>query len=270
MPLKYFNCPDGVTRTTAECLDKCPRPEGRCLRLDKLYMIADDRPWSGKPSTTQLMNPTRMEYLKLTKDYAIEPKSKAYAIYGSYQHRRLEIVNKILNDFPSEMKIENETNTGTLDRLEPDELNPGKWILIDRKFWGAYSVLKIMEKGSYDRWHAALQLNDYRMKVPQDIFPISRMLWDITIRDANTRTMKQYGLDDPMPLIDADWIDDEEVASYFYQKRQALLTALDSNTLPPLCDYNERWAGKRCKGSLCPVHMFCPEGSTINKVKLER
>ena len=96
MPLTHFKCPDGVTRPISECLEKCPRPEGRCLRLDKLHEISYDRQWNGKASTTQLLNPVRMEYLKITKDYAIPPKSRAFAIYGTYQHRRLEIVNKKL------------------------------------------------------------------------------------------------------------------------------------------------------------------------------
>ena len=109
-PLKFFSCQDNITRPIEQCLERCPRPEGRCLRLDKLHEISYDRQWEGKASTTQLLNPTRMEYLKITRDYAIEPKSRAYAIYGIYQHKRLEIVNAKLNEYPSEMKVENEIN----------------------------------------------------------------------------------------------------------------------------------------------------------------
>lgn len=273
MPLTYFRCPSEdaeLITPVKDCLEMCPRSEGRCLRLDKLHEISWDRKWEGKPSTTQLLNPTRMEYLKITKDYAIAPKSRAYAIYGSYQHKRLEIINAKLNEYPSEMKVENETNHGTLDRLEPDELNPGKWLLIDRKFWGAFAVKKLMGKDNYERWHYSMQLNDYRMKVDPEIFPISRMLWDITIRDANTKTMRELELIDPMPIIEADWIDDEIVADYFGQKSKALLEAFENDKLPELCPFQERWQGRRCRGSLCEVHMFCPEGAMINKVELQQ
>ena len=262
MPLKYFTCQRGKV-LISECLNNCP---DRCMSLPKLYSISDQRIWNGKASTTMLMNPTRMEYLKITRDYSVNPKQRAYAIFGTYQHHRLDIVAKKLKELESEKKLENETNSGILDLLEPDEKNIGKWKLVDYKFWGAYAVKKMYDKTTYEYNHNSLQLNDYRIKVEPLGFPISRMLWEITIRDGNTKTMNEYELDDPMPTIECERMDDDSVIDYFYQKNELLLNALKTNTLPPLCDFEERWNGRRCKGSLCEIHEFCPEGRKINRL----
>jgi len=80
---------------------------------------------------------------------------------------------------------------------------------------------------------------------------------------------RNNGIEEKMMIIEADWLDDDFVAAYFSGKNEALLTALNENELPGLCNYDERWQGRRCKGSLCEVHVFCPEGAKVNRVKLE-
>ncbi len=268
--LKYFICPDGQKRAITECLEKCPRPSGRRLSLPTLYELGNNRPWNGKTSTTMLLNPTRQEYLKITKDYAIIPQERAFALLGSRHHYRLDIMAKKIAELQSEKKAENVINTGTLDLLEPDELNEGKWKLIDYKTWGAFSVVKILDKDSYERYSASLQLNDYRIMVEPLGFEVSRMLWQITVRDGGTKTFREHKLDNKMPMVEADLIDNDAVLDYFYQKNKALMDALAKQELPPLCSFDERWHGRRCAGNLCEVHMFCPEGSKINRVKLEK
>lgn len=265
MPVVYFNCPDGITRPISECLEKCPRPEGRCLSLPTLHELSFSREWKGKASTTQLLNPTRMEYLKLTQEYAITPMKRAYALLGTQHHHRLEVIAKRIAELESEKKVEDLTNTGTLDLLEPD--SNGNWILTDYKTWGSYAVLMILDKDSYERYNASLQLNDYRLKVETLGFPVSQMRWQITVRDGNTWIAKKRNIEDEIMLIDGDWIDDDVVTDFFFRKNEALMKALDKKELPELCDYNERWKGRRCKRSLCEVHMFCPEGCQINKLE---
>lgn len=269
MPLRYFNCPDGVTRPISECLEHCPRPEGRCLSLAALHDIGYDREWTGKASTTMLLNPTRQQYLKITKDYAVTPQGRAFALLGTRHHKRLEIIARKIEGLQAEKKGETAINTGTLDLLEPDELHDGKWKLIDYKTWGTYSITKIMNTDSHERLSANLQLNNYRMMVEPLNFPVSRMFWQITTRDGGTRTFREYGLDNRMPLIEADFLPDDFVSEYFYRKNKALMDALNNNHMPPLCDFDERWKGRRCKGELCEVHRFCPEGAKVNKVRLE-
>lgn len=263
MPLRYFNCPDGITRSIEQCLEKCPRTEGRCLSLPTLHELSYDRVWQGKPSTTQLLNPTRMEYLKILKDYAIIPQERAFALLGTQHHRRLEIIAKKISELEAEKKLSDEVNTGILDLLEPDN---GKWILTDYKTWGSFAVKKILELGSFERLHNSLQLNDYRLKVEQLDFQISKMRWQITVRDGGTYTARNNNVEQKMLIVEGDWLDDDLVASYFYDKSKALLEALDNDELPSLCDYDERWSGRRCKG-FCDVFMFCPEGAKVNKVE---
>ena len=134
MPLKYFNCPDNKTRPIKDCLKGCPRPEGRCLRLPTLYEIGKDRPWKGKASTTKLLNPTRMEYLSITSDYSITPKSRAFSLLGSRHHYKLEQAGKQLDGIEVEKYLEGD-HTGILDLLEPDELKAGFYVLTDYKTW---------------------------------------------------------------------------------------------------------------------------------------
>jgi len=73
MPLKYALCPDGITIEVEQCLKQCRRAGGRCLTLPTLHTVLRDRPWTGIPSTTQLLNGTRMEYLKIVSEYAVDP-----------------------------------------------------------------------------------------------------------------------------------------------------------------------------------------------------
>lgn len=271
MPLTNFRCPDGITRPIKECLDGCPRPEGRCLRLPTLYEISRDRHWIGKASTTQLLNPTRMEYLKITKDYTIDPKGRVFALLGSRHHYKLEMAGRKLEGIEVEKHLDGD-DTGILDLLEPDELKDGWYVLTDYKTWGSYAVAKFMgiadNSGDYERHQTTLQLNNYRIKVEALNFPVSRMLIQCTVRDGNTKTAHINKIEDPMPMIPVERLDDTVVREYFLTKSFALLSALDKRQTPELCPYEERWSGRRCRG-YCDVSNFCPEGAMINKVKLE-
>lgn len=269
MPLTSFICPDGITREIKTCLDKCTRPEGRCLSLPTLHELSFNKIWSGKPSTTQLLNPTRMEYLKITKNYTTIPQERAYALLGTQHHRRLEIIAKKIDQLQAEKKLSDEINTGIIDLLEPDPQKENMWIITDYKTWGNYSVAKVLRKNSYERLHNSLQLNDYRLKTESLGFAISKMRWQITVRDGGTWTAKKNGITEKIMLVEADWLDNDFVTDYFQVKNKALLSSLEKKELPELCPFEERWKGKRCVGSLCEVHAFCPEGAMINKVEYQ-
>ncbi len=119
-PLKSFICPDGVMRQTSDCLAQCPRKEGRCLSLPTLTELGNAREWTGTPSTTQLLNPTRLEYLKIVHDYAIDPFERAFALLGTRHHRRLELVAKRIEGLYAEKKLGLDKDiSGVLDLLEP-------------------------------------------------------------------------------------------------------------------------------------------------------
>ncbi len=150
--LKYFNCPDGETRPIEQCLESCPRPEGRCLSLPSLHSIGYARQWTGKPSTTQCLNPTRLEYLQIKYDFAVDPFAQAFALLGTRHHGRLEAVAKKIEGLESELALKGEVS-GILDLLEP--INGGdEFRLIDYKTFGSYAVAKhlnIKANGEYDQ-----------------------------------------------------------------------------------------------------------------------
>ncbi|KKM58125.1 hypothetical protein LCGC14_1549750 [marine sediment metagenome] len=271
MPLVNFLCPDKVTRPISECLVKCPRPEGRCLRLPTLHEVGKDRPWTGKPSTTQSLNPTRMEYLKITKDYAVAPNSRAFVLLGSRHHYKLELAGKELDGIEVEKRLQGDT-TGILDLLEPDELADGFYVLTDYKSWGSFAVAKFLgisdADGTYERHQTTLQLNNYRVKVEALGFPVSRLLIQCTVRDGNTKSAFINKIKENMPMLPVERMDDDYVQEYFLYKSYDLLTALENEVMPALCLYEERWNGKRCL-KYCEVAKFCPEGAKVTKVTLE-
>ncbi len=237
MPLSYFNCPDSIKRPVKECLERCPRQEGRCLSLPTLYEVGKSREWKGLPSTTQLLNPTRASYLQIIKDYAIDPFEQAFSLLGIRHHKRLEVVAKKLEGLISEQQFTNEINSGMLDLLEPDELYPDCWKMTDYKTWGAYSVAKILgiaENGEYERRQTQLQLNDYRIKAESLGLKISRLFVQACVRDGGTKSAYQQKIDFRMRLIPIDKLPDEEVIDYFHHKQQALLSSLENKSLPEL------------------------------------
>jgi len=270
MPLTEFICPDGERRPINTC-EQCPRPEGRCLSLPTLRDAAQERPWSGTPSTTQLLNPTRMEYLKITKPYAISPESRAFAMLGTKHHKRLEIMAIEINGLIMEKKLSGEV-TGILDLLEPDELNPGFYKLIDYKTWGAFALAKHLGfngNGEYERRNLALQLNNYRIMAESAGFPISRLLVQCTVRDGGTASAHKQGIHDRFYWIPVEKLDNDDVIEYFMVKADALITAVNTDTMPELCPYDERWNGRRCKG-FCDVAEWCPEGAKVNNLSHKR
>ena len=83
MPYTQYKCKDGELVKIEDCLSKCRLcgeydsngepwvPAGRCLSLQTLRAISEQRKWTGKPSTTQLLKGTREVFLELTQNYHI-------------------------------------------------------------------------------------------------------------------------------------------------------------------------------------------------------
>ena len=267
MPQKYFDCPDNIRRPIKECLEHCPRKEGRCMSLPYLTEVGYDRPFI-KPSVTQCLNPTRLEYLKIKNDYAVNPLERAFALLGTRVHRRLEIVAKNIEQIIAEHKVEDRDTIGTLDLLEPDELNDGCWKLVDSKTWASYALAKqlgLKQDGEYDRLKTTLQLNGYRIKVEPLGFKISRLFVQAIVRDGGTFVAKNNGIQDKVLMIPVEIMPDNEVSEYFRLKSEALIEAINTNTLPSLCSNEDSWNFRRCKG-FCDAMEFCPEGRKINKL----
>lgn len=150
MPLIGFVCLDGHTVDLDTCYQGCRMPQ-RCLTLPTLRLIGYQRPWVGKPSTTQCINGTMQEFLRLTCNYTIYPEDRAFAVLGTIHHGRLEETG---DDLVTEETFANAQVTGTCDLLEPVEHytdNAGLlgeaeigYILTDYKTWGSYRVGKFL------------------------------------------------------------------------------------------------------------------------------
>ncbi len=271
-PLVNFSCPDNVVRPISECLVKCPRPEGRCLAMAHLVAISQQREWTGTASVTQLIKPTRIAYLEIVKDYDADPDDFAFMIYGTLLHKRLEVINKKLEGL-SEHRIYGPVS-GAFDRLEPDELKEGWYKLIDFKLTGASAIAKALglngKEPDAGEWE--LQLNKYCGLIEDDpelseLFPISRLLIQATVRDSGLRQIQSLGIPKRMPLIPVKRLDKDFVKEYFSNKDLLLHQALETKTLPVMCSYSEHWGSRRCKDYCMPAP-FCPEGAKLKKVAL--
>jgi len=302
MALRYFDCPDGVRRPIEQCLQKCPRPEGRCLSLPTLISISHQREWKGKPSTTQLINGTRLAYLQIIKDYAVNPFDRAFALLGTRHHMRLEKVAQKLNAL-SEEKLDGD-DTGILDLLVPDETNHREaYELWDYKTSGSFKVAKALglvsrkvkdpsgecyktsgkwgkagdvkmitiwqeDPEAVDIWEWEYQDNNYRIKIEEIGFPISQMFNQVTVRDGGTLIAANRGITKNIYKIPIRRLPDEQVREYFRIKRENLLGALESQALPAPCSHEESWHGRRCQG-FCDVAEFCDVGIKAMKKEVK-
>ncbi len=255
-----FVCPDGNRVSHQQCLESCRE---RCLTLPTLASLASVREWTGVPSTTQCLNGTRMEYLKIVNDYYVNPKDRAFALLGTRHHFHLEAITRKLNVL-SEEKLKGEV-TGIIDLLEPAH-EPDSYILADYKTSGSYKVARAL-KGDMSDWE--LQLNNYRVMVEALGFPVSRMLIQCTVRDGGTFMARKNGLTENIYLIAVKRLDDAAVKDYFYRKSHMLIKAVESGEMPPPCSGEESWGGRRCLG-YCEVAAFCPGFSGISRAASSR
>ena len=285
MPLKWFMS-HGEKLEIQKCLN-----EGVLSKeypLPFLKMCASERVWRGIPSVTQLINGTRMEYLKLTTDYAIDPSDMAFAIIGTRAHKKLEDFDTDIS-FPEE-KLCKDDITGTMDLLEQHN---GDWWLVDYKTWGSFRIVRYLgikkrekplldnmgnpvllksgkNKGkpktekiysrdpkAVDMTEAILQLNRYRMMAEEALQePIKAMRVFAIVRDGNTYIADSRGITEKTYYIDVPFRDDKVIDEYFEKKKNHLLIALEGKIMPGPCTELECWEGRRCNG-YCSVSEAC-------------
>ena len=254
-----------------------------------LRMCAESRTWKGKPSTTQLMKGTRQAFLEIKKYFGVDPDSMAFAILGTRSHAFLES----FEPDTAEIRLESDDMTGITDLLE---LVGDAYILSDYKTWGSFPVGKaiglamkpvpLVENGAPvllksgprkgqpktvrkpvsvepDLKDVTLQLNNYRrmarvwLDSQGDKRPIKKLRVFAIVRDGGTRTATaDRGITHLTYSIDVPIISDEELDAFFIPKKNSLLTALSTDTLPPACSTYEAWDGRKCDG-YCPVSSFC-------------
>lgn len=283
--LKGFLCPsDNLPIEFSECLkDGGCRAGSRCCSRSSLKLISQVRPFNKenpKFSTTQLINGTMYEFLRITRNYYESPFDSAFKIIGTRAHKGLEMQKDELSLI--EERFEEQDVTGTADFLEIED---GFNTLGDHKVSGWYKVMKavgwkaqevetdevyksgakkgqkkkkkIYIKGEPDCRDWALQLNRYRIYFENAGFKVDRIKIESIVRDykVSPRVEGRYLLN-PIEYFDIERLGDREVLDYFDRKKTDLEKALKDNNWSEPCDETERWDDRRCK-SYCPVNWAC-------------
>lgn len=266
MPLVGFNCECGNV-LIKDCLKSCPKGD-RCLSISTLHKIGQTKEYThGKFSTTLLLKPTRQAFLEITSDYFIEPSEQAWMISGREHHARLQEVADKLKDVKAELPVRDWEITSVIDNLEPDELNQGSFKLVDFKFVGAFSIVKLL-RGDYSGYD--WQVNHYKTQLTRLNIPISRLFIQYTARDLTGKTAAEFKdiFTKKMGLIPIPIYPESEVLEYFDIRRERLQMALAKNELPPICE--DRWTNdNRCK-SFCSVSANCEHGRKYLEAKEAR
>lgn len=292
--MEWFRCPDDVIHPIKDCLTKCRMAE-RCLTLPTLTLISEERVWSGKASTTQLLNGTMLEFLKLTQPYVVDPDKRAFLIAGIKHHANLDEVAKAIN-LPSEVALS--IDRDIFDLLEPEV---GMWTLTDYKLWGSYKIARVLGivevgkkpdptgavykssgkwgkagepkmvpvfmqiAGEADNWETELQLNRYSIMLEERGIQIGKMQVQATVRDGNTSIAISRGVVRNIYKIPVRRLSTQFVLDYFKAKEQDLAMALSTNHWDIPCNAKECWDGVRCR-DYCEVARNCPKGLLyINK-----
>lgn len=290
-----FVCPDGQTIKVEDCFNQC-RLEHRCQEVPDLVLMSEEREWNGIPSTTQLINGTMYEFLKLTVPYYVDPDKRAFMIQGTKHHQEMDKVAKELG-MASEIALSLDRDIFDLLLWENDKL-----CLVDRKMWGSFKVAKalgIVEVGRQpdptgevyktsgrwgkagspkmvpvwgtnpdkaNNWEAELQLNRYRIMLKEKAgLNVDEMYLRVLVRDGGLTSSKNKGVLRNTYRIYVDFLPDNDVKQYFHLKEKNLLEALDVNQCTIPCSVEESWEGRRCE-EFCEVWEHCPKGQLIHKI----
>lgn len=263
MPIAGFICPDGQRISTEECLKECRLksefPTGRCKALPFLKRAARDRLWDGTPSVTQLLQGTRETWLKITRDYHIDPDRKTAAMIGTTVHN---LMYRLTDSEYAEEKLLNEILQGTYDMYDPETQT-----LYDYKTWGTWKVAKILApKDPHERADAlfdvALQLNQYRLLLQEKYpdLPVRTIAVQVISRESGLKQAKTRGITTGSPVLIIPVLSDSLVKDYYSLKEQRLRLAIETDYAPP-CRAREHWNTKKCV-EFCEVRELCNDLQT--------
>lgn len=293
--LKWFTCPDRERIVIGDCLKEggC-RMGSRCASRSYLMLVAKERPWTGKPSTTQLLNGTMCAFLKLTKDYATYPDSRAFMIHGTVGHGKLENAGDGDELSELEMKFQEGDITGIADGIETELGEAGMY---DTKTSGSFKVAKALgfyvdkeetgevyktgkrkgeaktisvlkrDDSKIDRREWELQVNRYRIEYEKQTG--KKLKWlkiQCIVRDGNTYIARSRGVFRNIYYFNIPILPDQEVEEYFEVKKQALLTAMEQGYWNDVCTAKENWDGLKCQ-NYCEVAEYCSYGKYLHREK---
>ena len=288
MPATKFICPDVNCVPIEDCLRGCPNPQ-RCMFLPTLRAVANslDRQLS-EPTVTELIAGTRETFLKKTTDYAVDPASILYAIHGQAVHSINE--RHTQGEILSEERLKDDITSGQFD-LFGKILDEDNGVLGDLKVTSSFKLMKALgiykakidtgevyksgvKKGQHkfrselrfdgvrDILDWAIQLNYYRLLLERAGFKVNRMFIQAICRDSGLRIATERGITKSVYVIPVYGISDRWLERYFRHKANALHDAIQSNTLPPVCSFRERWGDRKCLG-YCPARENCPYAQSL-------
>ena len=297
MPAVGFKCPNdmGYTYWNKECkCDSCPNP---CMAKPALQAAARQRPWSGKPSVTQLIQPTLPTFLAIVHDYFIDPMTTVASMIGTNSHSAFE--NAQPNNWLAEVRLEDDITSGQFDAYDTTTKTLWDW-----KFFGAFRIAKalgytprwtkkIITRGKnkgQEKWEQvfeyggvrdireiAIQLNYYRYLMENQGLEVKSIKVNMFLRGGLDATAKRYGLTQPAYIVPINFISKSWVRKYMVMKYDALMRALDEfkkewdstwddSMIPEwlsICSRRDRWDNsktypdRKCR-DWCNVHEFCP------------
>jgi hypothetical protein len=294
MPLRWFICPDNERIETSACLlEGGCRMGNRCATRSYLQMVRQERPWTGRPSTTMLIQGTMCAFLKITQDYAISPDARAFMIHGTKGHKNLEQADDEYSILEERFNDEDTDITGIADVME---IEKGHNILVDYKTSGSFKVAKALgfyvededtgevyktgkrkgeaktrkvlkrDDGKVDRWEWELQLNKYRLEFSKRGIKPDELKIQCVARDGGTYIARSRGVFRNIYYFNIPIMPDAEVDSYFTQKKDALFAALNQGHWDETCSAKENWDGLKCE-RYCEVAEFCKYGKYLKREK---
>ena len=295
MPIKQFICPDNERIDVSACLlEGGCRIKSRCATRSYLQLVSRERKWTGKPSTTQLIAGTMETFLKITRDYAIQPYQRAFMLHGTRAHANLVGAN---DDYSFLEEAFDGEITGISDVLECEN---GHNVLVDYKTAGSFKVCKALgiytekvptgevyrfgknkgqlktlnekrqDNSKIDMWEWELQINKYRIEFEKRGFPVHEMKIQCIVRDGGLTLAKNRGLDKNVYYFSVKQLSDAYVIRYFQEKKDALLLALKQGSWNKPCTDRENWEGRKCQ-DYCDVWEYCNiDGEDISRKLLEK
>ena len=294
MPATKFICPNGQRIRIADCLRSCPNPQ-RCMFLPTLRAVANSLDRNiAEPTVTELISGVRETYLKKTSAYAVDPASILYALHGQAIHSINE--QQTHGAILSEERLKDDITSGQFD-LFGKILDTDEGVLGDLKITSSFKLMKALgiykvkvdtgevyksglKKGQpkfrtelrfdgvRDLLDWSIQINYYRLLLERAGFKISRMYIQAICRDASLRIAAERGIDKPVYIIPINKISDQWLTRYFQHKAKALRDAIESNTLPPICSFRERWGNRKCLG-YCAARENCPYAQRLQSQNKE-
>jgi len=276
-----FICTNGEEVLFKDCMENC---KNHCVSLPTLSILSKQRPWTGLPSTTQLITGTRYTLLKIFKDYYEDIQKLAWILLGNKVHKSLEDND---TEGTSEISFANRIQSGIADYYSPKNFT-----LWDYKNSGSYKVKKALglvsikisdplgerykksgrgykkgdikqvtvwnqDQSAVDMWEWILQTNRYAIWLEDSGRPVKKIKIEIIVRDGGLKAAATYGIDKNIVVIDIPILDRKYVLDYFNKKAKTLRTAI-ALMWSPLCNNKETWGGRKCE-NYCPVSKYCKE-----------